>query len=188
MKLKLNNIALAVAASVAIAAAAPALAADLVVTDPYGAAVKDPYGKCVLSIGGVEHPDCGAPAPKMVRTSKTLTLAADANFDFDKAVLKPAGKAALGNLVAEMKQSTKVDGILIVGHTDSKGTDAYNQRLSERRASAAKEYLVAEGVPAGIITAKGMGESQPIADNATAAGRAQNRRVEITVDAENEAK
>ncbi len=182
MKLKFNNIALALAASVALAA--PAFAADKVVTDPFTKPVKDPFGKCILSIGGVEHPDCQPPAPAPKPVKMTVSLSADAFFDFDKSNLKPAGKAELDKLVADMKTKVRVDSIDIVGHTDSKGTDAYNQRLSERRANAAKEYLVAQGVPANIIAASGKGESQPVANNATAEGRAQNRRVDITVDAQ----
>ena len=106
----------------------------------------------------------------------------DTNFDFNKDTLKPAGKAELDKLVADMKQAKQIDAVTVVGHTDSVGSDAYNQRLSERRAATVKNYLVSKGVPAGIISASGRGESQPIADNKTAAGRAQNRRVEITVD------
>lgn len=67
----------------------------------------------------------------------------------------------------------------MVGHTDSKGTDAYNQRLSERRASAAAEYLISQGVSPQKVTSQGRGESEPVADNETDAGRAQNRRVEL---------
>lgn len=182
MKLDLNKLALAVAAAVAIAAALPAQAADPVVTDPYGKPVKDPYGKCVLSIGGVEHPECGA--PQMVKSPISMSLSADANFDFNKAVLKPAGKASIDKLAADIKGKAKVNSIDLVGHTDSIGSDAYNQRLSERRADAVKTYLIEKGVNPALITAKGMGERQPIASNKTAEGRAQNRRVEITVDAE----
>jgi outer membrane protein OmpA-like peptidoglycan-associated protein len=68
----------------------------------------------------------------------------------------------------------------VVGHTDSRGRDAYNQALSERRAASVKDYLVAGGFPAGQIGTVGMGETQPVADNDTDEGRAKNRRVVIT--------
>nr|WP_246499783.1 MULTISPECIES: OmpA family protein [Thiothrix] len=105
-------------------------------------------------------------------------MSADANFDFDKAVLKPAGQASLDQFMAGLAGS-KVSGISVVGHTDSVGTDAYNQKLSERRAGAVANYLVSKGVPAAAIQAAGKGESQPVADNGSKAGRAANRRVEV---------
>ena len=71
--------------------------------------------------------------------------------------------------------------IIAVGHTDSIGTDAYNQRLSVRRAEAVKAYLVSRGIEANRVYTEGKGEKQPVADNKTAAGRAKNRRVEIEV-------
>ncbi len=86
---------------------------------------------------------------------------------------------------AEIKASkAKVIDIKVVGYTDSVGTDAYNQQLSIRRANAVKDYMVSEGVDPGIIDAKGMGEADPVASNKTAAGRAENRRVEISVGVE----
>ncbi len=178
MKLKLNYLALA--AAVAIAVAAPAFAdPEPAVTDPFGKAVKDPFDKCVLAVGGTVLPECG---PMVQKKRSELKLSGDTNFDFNKDTLKPAGKAELDKVVADMKQAKQVDAVIVVGHTDSVGSDAYNQRLSERRAATVKNYLAAKGVPAGIIQASGRGESQPVADNATAAGRAQNRRVEITVE------
>src|SRR6059036_2623110 len=75
---------------------------------------------------------------------------------------------------------------LVEGHTDSIGSDAYNQRLSERRANAVGDYMIARGIEAQRITTKGWGESKPIASNKTKEGRAQNRRVEITVEQRSE--
>ena len=116
-----------------------------------------------------------APAPKPIQQ---MTLNSDANFDFDKAVLKPAGKANLDQFLAGLA-GAKVTGIYVVGHTDSIGSDAYNQTLSEKRAAAVADYLVSKGVPAAAIKAAGKGEAQPIADNGSKAGRATNRRTEV---------
>jgi OOP family OmpA-OmpF porin len=121
-----------------------------------------------------------APAPAPVPTSEKVSYSADAFFDFDKAVLKPAGKASLDDLVSKLKD-INLEVIIAVGHTDSVGTDEYNQKLSVRRAEAVKAYLQTKGVEANRVYTEGKGEKQPVADNKTAAGRAKNRRVEIEV-------
>jgi OOP family OmpA-OmpF porin len=120
-----------------------------------------------------------APAPQPPAATK-VTYAADAFFDFDKAVLKPEGKAKLDDLVGKI-QGINLEVIIAVGHTDSVGTDAYNQRLSVRRAEAVKAYLVSKGIEKNRVYTEGKGEKQPVADNRTAEGRAKNRRVEIEV-------
>jgi len=117
-----------------------------------------------------------APAP----SSEKVSFSADALFDFDKAVLKPEGKSKLDDLTSKL-QGINLEVIIAVGHTDSIGTDAYNQKLSIRRAEAVKAYLQAKGIEANRIYTEGKGEKQPVADNKTAAGRAKNRRVEIEV-------
>jgi OOP family OmpA-OmpF porin len=116
------------------------------------------------------------PAP----TSEKVTFAADAFFDFDKSVLKPEGRAKLDDLVSKMS-GLNLEVIIAVGHTDSVGTDSYNQRLSIRRSEAVKSYLVSKGVEKNRVYTEGKGEKQPVADNKTAEGRAKNRRVEIEV-------
>ncbi len=123
-----------------------------------------------------------APAPKPAAkpTSEKVTFAADTFFDFDKAVVKPEGKAKLDDLVGKLKGIT-LEVIIAVGHTDWVGSDAYNQKLSVRRAEAVKGYLVSKGIEANRIYTEGKGEKQPVADNRTSAGRAKNRRVEIEV-------
>lgn len=120
-----------------------------------------------------------APAPAPPVASK-VTYAADAFFDFDKSVLKPEGRAKLDDLVSKI-QGINLEVIIAVGHTDSVGTDAYNQRLSVRRAEAVKAYLVSKGIERNRVYTEGKGEKQPVASNRTAEGRAKNRRVEIEV-------
>ena len=118
-----------------------------------------------------------APAPAV---ATKVTYAADAFFDFDKAVLKPEGKAKLDDLVSKVK-GINLEVIIAVGHTDSVGSDAYNQKLSVRRSEAVKAYLVSKGIEKNRVYTEGKGEKQPVADNKTKDGRAKNRRVEIEV-------
>ena len=135
-------------------------------------------------------PGCGAPvaapapaAPKAaapVAAASKVTYAADAFFDFDKSVVKPAGKAKLDDLVSKVK-GINLEVIIAVGHTDSIGSDAYNQKLSVRRAEAVKAYLVSKGIEKNRIYTEGKGEKQPVASNKTKEGRAKNRRVEVEV-------
>ncbi|MCB1689533.1 MAG: OmpA family protein [Halioglobus sp.] len=112
----------------------------------------------------------------------THTVSAEVLFDFDKSVVKPQGKAVLQKLADTIKaQGLAVGDIDVVGHTDSVGSDEYNQALSIRRAAAVKAYLVSGGLSAGIIDVIGMGERDPVATNDTAQGRAMNRRVDVLV-------
>ena len=117
---------------------------------------------------------------KPVPTAEKVTFAADALFDFDKSKLKPEGKAKIDDLASKL-QGINLEVIIAVGHTDSIGTDAYNQKLSIRRAEAVKAYIVSKGIDANRVYTEGKGEKQPVADNKTSAGRAKNRRVEIEV-------
>ena len=120
-------------------------------------------------------------APVVVAPAATkVTYAADAFFDFDKAVLKPEGKAKLDDLVAKVK-GISLEVIIAVGHTDSVGTDGYNQKLSVARSEAVKAYLVSKGIEKNRVYTEGKGEKQPAADNKTSEGRAKNRRVEVEV-------
>jgi OOP family OmpA-OmpF porin len=127
-------------------------------------------------------PGCdGAIAAKAAAPAKAaakVTLNADALFDFDKSALKPAAITSLNSLAGKVKSLT-LEVIVAVGHTDSVGTDAYNQKLSIRRAEAVKKHLVSQGIEAKRIYVEGKGESQPVADNKTAEGRSKNRRVQI---------
>jgi outer membrane protein OmpA-like peptidoglycan-associated protein len=101
-------------------------------------------------------------------------------FDFNKAILKPEAKSQLARVLQALKEQPGLQ-THIVGHTDSIGSDAYNMKLSQRRAEAVAQYLVQNGVPRQSIRTDFRGEREPVASNATDEGRAQNRRVEITV-------
>jgi OOP family OmpA-OmpF porin len=121
-----------------------------------------------------------APAPVPVPTAEKVTYSADTFFDFDKAVLKPDGKKALDELTTKL-QDMNLEVIIAVGHTDAIGSDAYNQKLSVRRAESVKRYLVSKGVEPNRVYTEGKGKKQPIASNKTKEGRAKNRRVEVEV-------
>ena len=194
---KLTATAALIGAATAYAGVTPNL------VDASGAPVRDASGACVQT-SGINHPDCMpkkveppkpaptpvAPAPvvvpKPVEAPKpapqpvkvAITIQAEALFDFDKSVLKPDGKKSIDEAIVKMK-NVDVEMVIATGHTDSVGTDAYNQKLSERRATTVKEYMVSQGIPAAKITTLGKGETQPVATNKTAEGRAKNRRVDI---------
>jgi OOP family OmpA-OmpF porin len=121
-----------------------------------------------------------APPAPPATVSEKVSFAAEALFDFDKAVVKPAGKSALDDLLSKV-QGMNTEVMITVGHTDSIGSNAYNEKLSLRRAAAVKDYLISKGVDASRIYTEGKGETQPVADNSTAEGRAKNRRVTVEV-------
>ena len=198
------NMAKIYVAAAALAASAAYAGVTPNATDSQGLPVRDGQGACVQS-SGIEHPDCVAkkaepakpaapaapPAPVVPppaaqpaapaapsSVKQSITIQAEALFDFDKSVLKPAGKKSIDDAVAKM-QRVDVEMVIATGHTDSIGTDAYNQRLSERRATSVKEYMVSKGIPSAKITTLGKGETQPVATNKTKEGRAKNRRVDI---------
>ena len=109
-----------------------------------------------------------------------MTYAADAFFDFDKAVLKPEGKQNLDELIKQIKAGN-LEVAIAVGHTDGVGSAEYNQRLSVARAMSVKTYMVNQGIPGNLIRVEGKGKTEPVASNDTAEGRAKNRRVEIHI-------
>ena len=121
-----------------------------------------------------------APAAPAAPATEKVSFAADAFFDFDKTALKPEGKAKLDDLADKVK-GLNLEVVIAVGHTDSVGSDAYNNKLSVKRSEAVKSYLAGKGIDASKIYTEGKGEKQPVADNKTAEGRAKNRRVEIEV-------
>jgi OOP family OmpA-OmpF porin len=120
----------------------------------------------------VEEP---APAPQAQRI-----VLRGVQFDLDKADIRPDAGVILDEAANQLSQAPGT-GVSVEGHTDSSGSDAYNQSLSERRAASVRDYLVGKGVEGGRLSTAGYGESQPVADNATAEGRALNRRVELKV-------
>ncbi|MCW3147982.1 OmpA family protein [Stutzerimonas stutzeri] len=118
------------------------------------------------------------PAPELVRVEL------DVKFDFDKSRVREESYGDIKNLADFMQQYPQTS-TTVEGHTDSVGTDQYNQRLSERRAEAVREVLVNQyGVEGGRVNSVGYGESRPVADNATEEGRQINRRVEAEVEAQ----
>jgi OOP family OmpA-OmpF porin len=125
-------------------------------------------------------PPAAKPAPKPAPVAEKVTLAADVLFDFDKAILKNEGKNKLDDLASKVK-AINLEVVIAIGHTDSIGSDAYNQKLSVRRAESVKAYLVSRGVEPNRIYTEGKGEKQPVASNKTKDGRQKNRRVEIEV-------
>ena len=128
----------------------------------------------------VAPPVVAAPVAPPAPVREKVTFAADAFFDFDKAVLKPEAQAKLADLVDKTK-AVSLEVIIAVGHTDSVGGDGYNQKLSIARSEAVKKFLTSKGVEANRVYTEGKGEKQPAADNKTAEGRAKNRRVEVEV-------
>ena len=120
------------------------------------------------------------PAPKPKPAAEKVTFAATVGFDFDQAVVKPEGKEKLDDLASKAR-GVNLEVVIAIGHADAIGSDAYNQKLSVRRAEAIKAYLVSKGIEPNRIYTEGKGEKQPVASNKTADGRAKNRRTEIEV-------
>jgi OOP family OmpA-OmpF porin len=119
------------------------------------------------------------PAASGVSQSK-ITLQADTLYDFNKSDLKPEGKATLDKIARDLSK-IKLEVIIAVGNTDSVGSDAYNMALGQRRAQSVKAYLTSKGVDGSRIYTESKGKSNPVASNATAEGRAKNRRTDIEV-------
>jgi outer membrane protein OmpA-like peptidoglycan-associated protein len=127
------------------------------------------------------------PGAKIERVGEGLLVTFDSGllFAFDSDVIEGNARTNLGNLAASLREYPNTD-VVIVGHTDSIGSNSYNQSLSQRRASSAATYLASSGVPRDRIDATGKGETEPVADNATDGGRQQNRRVEVAIFASEE--
>jgi outer membrane protein OmpA-like peptidoglycan-associated protein len=176
----------------------PAAPAVVPVADSDGDGVLDDADQCPGTPPGTAVDAKGCPLPPPAPPCKTpevgekismggcgtgdVIVLRGVNFDFDKSKLTPNAATILDNVASELKAYPSIQ-VEIGGHTDSLGSDAYNQRLSEARASSVKTYLTDAGVDGSRMTTAGYGEAQPVADNETEEGRALNRRVELKVTA-----
>ena len=158
------------------ATAHPECAPDLVPVPQIVAQPKD-QPKIVIPV-----PAPPAPIPSTTKVFTKITMQAETLFDFDKSVIKPEGRKILDGFITSLNGTqAKYDTMIVIGHTDSIGSDAYNMRLGQRRAESVKAYLISKGIEANKIRTQSKGEKEPIADNRTAAGRAKNRRVVVEV-------
>ncbi len=172
--------------------------------DASGVVVRDNSGNCVRTSNWTSQsatrecdahllppPVAAAPAPvepapaeiaAIEPQREPINISERAGFDFDQAVLRAEDKQRLDAAVAQLKTMPEDATIQVTGYTDSIGSEEYNRDLSMRRAQAARDYLVSNGVTENRIVLSGMGESNPIASNDTAEGRAMNRRVEVAAE------
>ncbi|AZD28033.1 MULTISPECIES: OmpA family protein [Pseudomonas] len=157
--------------------------------DEDGDGVPDSRDKCPGTPKGVQVDANGCPpepvavVEEVVVVKEETIVIRDVHFEFDSAKLTAADKTKLDTIATRLKQEAPSAQLRVTGHTDSVGSDAYNQRLSEKRARSVTEYLISAGVPrSSFVSVVGAGESQPVADNKTADGRAMNRRTEIKIN------
>ncbi|WP_171018998.1 OmpA family protein [Microbulbifer harenosus] len=146
---------------------------EIVNIDSDGDGVLDQNDRCPNTLPGAKVDEYGC-----VIKDQTITLE-NIQFEFNSAKLTPRAEASLNKVVQSLRDQANTQ-VEVAGHTDSQGNDGYNLRLSGQRAESVRRYLIASGIDAARITARGYGETKPIASNATEAGRAQNRRVELT--------
>ncbi|MFJ4349193.1 OmpA family protein [Pseudomonas sp. NPDC089401] len=156
--------------------------------DDDGDGVLNSRDKCPGTPHGVKVDATGCPLPPppvvedVVVQKEEVIVIRDVHFEFNSSRLTATDKDRLNTVATRLKQEAPSARLSVTGHTDSVGSDAYNQKLSERRAHSVTDYLVESGVPrASFISVTGAGEAQPVADNATAEGRAMNRRTEIRI-------
>ena len=141
---------------------------------------RDAFWTPATAAKGCDGALTAAPAAASGVSQSKITLQADTLYDFDKASLKPEGMATLDKIAKDLSK-IKLEVIIAVGNTDSVGTDAYNMALGQRRAQSVKTYLTSKGVDGSRIYTESKGKSNPVASNATAEGRAKNRRTDIEV-------
>jgi len=147
-----------------------------------GALLGGLFGHCAFDPRHVEAapPPPPPPPPPPAPPVRRKIILRGVNFDFDKASIRPDAADILNEGARILKDEPGVD-VSVGGHTDAIGTDDYNQRLSERRAQAVRDYLVGQGISAGRLSTSGFGEAKPVATNESEEGRAQNRRVELNI-------
>lgn len=156
--------------------------------DEDGDGVPDSRDKCPHTPRGVQVDANGCPPPppvveEVVVVKEETIVIRDVHFHFDSAKLTDADKTKLNTIVTRLKQEASSAQLRVTGHTDSVGSDAYNQKLSDKRAHSVVEYLISNGIPrSSFASVTGAGESKPVADNKTAEGRAMNRRTEIQIN------
>jgi outer membrane protein OmpA-like peptidoglycan-associated protein len=202
---KLSLSILLIASSISLGSCATKSQTGAVVGAAGGAVVGGVIGKATGStaagviigaaVGGIAGGIIGAEMDKQARELKqnipgarvervgegiAVTFASGLLYDFDSDVVRPEAQSNLRNLAKSLSKYPGSD-LLIVGHTDQVGASSYNQSLSERRAAAAANYLVSQGVSRTRVGTRGMGETEPLADNDTEAGRQANRRVEVAI-------
>ncbi len=148
--------------------------------DTDGDGVLDKDDNCVNEAGPASNNGCPEPIITETAASEITEFAKEIYFNTESAVFRPQTSEKLSGIVNIMKQFAKAN-FKIEGHTDSRGSEKYNQKLSEKRAEAVLKYLVDNGIDKSRLTAVGYGEKKPVADNMNKKGRKKNRRVEITV-------
>jgi OOP family OmpA-OmpF porin len=161
--------------------------------DSYGNYVRDSNNNCIrTSSWPKDNPvaECGDNMPEPVATVAPqatpalvpVVLSGSAVFESGSNALTPESEKEVKQMASEL-ESADIASIQVIGHTDSTGPEEFNQKLSEKRAAAVRDALIADGINPDIVESRGMGESQPVADNSTSQGRAKNRRVEININA-----
>lgn len=143
--------------------------------DSDGDGVADDVDQCPNTPAGTPVDATGCP-----EAGEKLAIVTNVNFDYDSAVLRSDALPKIDQVISRMQANPGV-GATVVGHTDSRGSDSYNQSLSERRAASVRDYMVSNGIESSRLSIRGDGEASPLVSNNTAAGRAVNRRVEFEV-------
>lgn len=170
---------------VSAAAPTPPVAAPVIAVAPAPAAVETPAvvaAPAAAPAATIAAPVAAAPV-EVKPAPQTINLSGAALFEFDRAELKPVAQKQLSELASKVKTQKDLDEVVISGFADAMGPDAYNEELSKRRAESVKEFLLQQGVVSKRVVIQALGEEKPVASNDTAEGRAQNRRVEVSIRA-----
>lgn len=164
-------------------AAAPAAPAPVVAeTPPVAALPAAPEPPVVVAAPAVKEAAPVAATPVATKTAvEKINLSGAALFEFDRAELKPGAQKQLSELAGKVKSQKELDELVITGYADATGPEIYNEELSKKRAESVKAFLLQQGVVSKRVVIQAMGEDKPVASNDTAEGRAQNRRVEVSI-------